>query len=194
MPFTPIADCWKVELVGHHSVTLTPIVNVLHALDTTPHTLATATGLAIGAEDAFHGRRGAWPDEFVWDFARATDAASDIGPQYTSVVFAGEVGTAGHFGGSQVSVLIKLLTAFRGRSYRGRIFIPAVSTVAGTNTPDAAQVAQVDNIPSDLNTNWGALPSVPVLAVGSRKLGTCHAVQSWSVEPSIATQRRRVGR
>jgi hypothetical protein len=93
----------------------------------------------------------------------------------------------------QAAAIVKLTTSLRGRSYRGRIFLPWVSEpsaqngrlISGALTPlQAAWTAFVANIITDGGE----------LVVASYKLSTAQAVANAHCETFLATQRRRMQR
>ena len=194
MPFTPIADCWKVELVGHHATTLVPIVNVLHVLDTLTHTDAQAAAIASVFDAWMASTSGHQSNEYGYDFTRVTDAATSTGPQNTDNAGAYANGSAGTSSFAMSSILTKFNTAFRGRSYRGRVYMLAVDGESNDNAVDSSQRTNIAAGWGALATSLAALPQPVYLAVASRKLGVCHAVVTTTVEQLVATQRRRVGR
>jgi hypothetical protein len=93
----------------------------------------------------------------------------------------------------QVAGLIKLVTAKRGRAYRGRVYLPNVS--------EAAQAAgQVDSTTvANTTTAWAAFVAAMAsagthLCVASYKNATQETVVAAAMEHYIATQRRRLKR
>lgn len=94
------------------------------------------------------------------------------------------------------AVLVKLTTAHRGRTARGRLFLPYTGESAMSD-------GNLDSgIQSSMQTEWtafnGAIASdadTPMsIVVASYKLATIENVTSFFVEPVLATQRRRQGR
>jgi hypothetical protein len=95
-----------------------------------------------------------------------------------------------------VSVLVKLSTSLRGRSHRGRVFLPFItegniSNGALSSTPQATMQTGWESFKSNLDSD----PDGPFhLVVASYKLATTHVLSSINVEGMTATQRRRQGR
>ena len=95
----------------------------------------------------------------------------------------------------QVAVVMKEGTGLRGRSHRGRIYLPFVAEVQIANGMLDATSAGL------MSTHWeswrtalnSATPSC-TLVVASYKLHTAAAVESILCEQPLATQRRRQGR
>jgi hypothetical protein len=104
-------------------------------------------------------------------------------------------GQAGDFSPA-TSTLIKETTSLRGRSHRGRIYLPFTGeSVMSNGIIDPTTVAT-------MSTEWNALQGVlaadaltPMsICVASYKLATQIAVDTFFVEGVAATQRRRQGR
>jgi hypothetical protein len=90
----------------------------------------------------------------------------------------------------QVACVVKLTTTERGRSKRGRIFLPWVNEgIADQGTMTASRVTSMQTawttFLSDMSTN-----NCPVV-VASYKLASSAIVQAATVESLFATQRRR---
>lgn len=91
--------------------------------------------------------------------------------------------------------IITLRTAFRGRSKRGRIFLPFMSeniiSAGGLNPTTAANVTAAWNT---FEANMAAA-AIPIgLVVASYKLAVAEDVAALACESVLATQRRRQGR
>lgn len=90
----------------------------------------------------------------------------------------------------QASSLVKLTTATRGRSHRGRIFLPYVGEGNQVNgTLDAGQVATWQASWTEFLEDLGG-----ALVVASYKLSSVSSVTSVLCENKTATQRRRQSR
>jgi hypothetical protein len=92
-----------------------------------------------------------------------------------------------------VACVVKLATAIRGRSYRGRLFLPWLgegSINAGfvDTTPLALMVSAWGSFANAMETGGVAL------GVASYKLATWHQAINVGVEHACATQRRRQSR
>lgn len=93
----------------------------------------------------------------------------------------------------QVSNIIKLLTSKRGRSYRGRLFLPFV--VEATNTQGQLSGAAVTALQAAWVAFLAAMTAAgPNLVVASYKLATADNVVAVLAEKWTATQRRRLPR
>jgi hypothetical protein len=104
-------------------------------------------------------------------------------------------GSAGWSGGSsgdyipQVSAIIKETTALRGRSFRGRVFLPWVGEGV------QASGALISPFAGNLTTAWegfvnALLPDME-LVIASYKLASAEAVENIRCETETGTQRRR---
>lgn len=92
----------------------------------------------------------------------------------------------------QEAAIVKLGTGFRGRSHRGRIFLP------GTAESKSQNGFLTGTTPGDMTVAWATFQgnleaNVPSfqLVVASYKLRTALPVLSLLVENAVATQRRR---
>jgi hypothetical protein len=111
-------------------------------------------------------------------------------------------GTGDWVGGSsgqpipQQANLIKLSTGLRGRSFRGRLFLPWVAENATSNGSIGSSLA------TTITTAWTAFQTAlqadadgPYeLVVASYKLASAHTVTAVGAEPETGTQRRRQSR
>jgi len=114
----------------------------------------------------------------------------------TSVPFNLHLGSASFVGADGTSAvpataaIVKMVTAKRGKSYRGRMFLPYVgegSQVAGTLS---------GSIAADSTAKWvlwanGMSADGVHLCIVSALLGTSEDVTNLAVETSLGTQRRR---
>jgi len=92
-----------------------------------------------------------------------------------------------------LSVVISLQTALRGRSYRGRIFLPF--TAEGAQNDGGISSAQA----SSVNGDWGTFIAAMAadswqMVVASYKLATAEDVASTVVKSVCGSQRRRQSR
>lgn len=140
----------------------------------------------------------------MWDWVAATAVVDDVavtpldGVTGTDHFSTGSPAkwTGGGLGQAlpQVAGIIKLTTGFRGRSHRGRIFIPFIGegeTATGTLI-DVAAVQAAWSAFEDAVELDGTTPVT--MGVASYKLGTFTATSSVFAEPKTATQRRRMSR
>lgn len=93
----------------------------------------------------------------------------------------------------QAAAIVKFVTAKRGRSYRGRVFLPFI----GENAQDTGTIGS--DLVAEGQTAWGAFLSaltdeavVPVIA--SYLHATAEPILTHRYEPMTATQRRRQDR
>jgi len=119
----------------------------------------------------------------------------DLGHAFTSVHFAtgSPAKWSGQAGGQvipQGAAVITERTNLRGRSHRGRIYLPAIDeSVQNDGVLDAATVASSQTAWNTFLTAMGATNSQPVVA--SYKLSTESGITSYVVRPKLRTQRRR---
>jgi hypothetical protein len=198
MPFIRIADTAKVEILGHNSQSAQPFANVLHvrltdANQTIPH-LINIWGVF---DTALSGALGFWPVAAYFDAIRVTGLASATAPQYFDTLTPGTQGTQAGHAMPGVCVLSKLLTASRGKSYRGRIYWgPMASSVSSdqAGTVGSGFIADANALTSSIQTGLQALTPASNIVVASRKLGISTDIVSADAEPIVAYQRRRNGR
>jgi hypothetical protein len=122
-----------------------------------------------------------------------TDVRSPSNPQF--VVPWNVAGTAsGAPLPNAVAAMISWSTALRGRSFRGRSYLPGFTeSVSDGNSPDAGTITALEAFADDLIANYGG-GSGPALGVASRKLGVLNPITARSVSAKWRTQRRRNGR
>lgn len=114
-------------------------------------------------------------------------ATNTLGFQNTSD-FAGQGGSQAII---QCAALIKLATNKRGRSFRGRIYLPGVGESAQENG------ILVTGIDTDTTASWVEFLNLMVaderpLMVASYTLGSAEQVTNVVCEHAVATQRRRM--
>jgi hypothetical protein len=105
---------------------------------------------------------------------------------------------AGNTGGDMIPAaaqVVKLPTTLRGRSHRGRVFLPFIAETAQANGAADASVT------ATMTTQWNAWETALVahspswsFVVASYKLATANAVGTILVEGELGTQRRRQSR
>jgi hypothetical protein len=189
--FTPIPGCCKVECVGHDNFDGRPIVNVLHASCGTSPTLAQLTAIGAAVSSTFSSHAGAFPDTYTFDNVVVTDLNSSSGPQ--AVVLVALAGSGGDAVPAECGV-VELYSSLRGRSYRGRVYIPIANNVTfvdGGGTTTGWQTA----ILSYFTALQAAIVAVSAgfsLVIASRKLGTWEAVQSVAARVLLGWIRRRL--
>lgn len=164
-------------------------VNVMHFLSVTltPAQIATALGAHIQA------------NQLGTMVGQAEARTVDITPldgttatqRFALANWSGPLATGDYSPAS--AVLVKLTTALRGRSNRGRIFLPFPSESKISNgIVDATTVG-------NMTTAWLAFDNAmatagATLQVTSYKHANTHALTNISVENVLATQRRRQSR
>jgi hypothetical protein len=187
MPFVHILDTVKVEILAHSVTTLQPIVNVIHAsLADGSQTLANITNIAEAVSDAHAADVTQFGDEYYLDAVRATGLATATSPQWTEVSDKGASGT-GASAPMNACAIVKLQSAFRGRSFRGRIYFSPLKQTYVSNGSFMTSGAQA---------TFGVWFTDVQAALGaSRKLGLSINATSGVCEPEMGSQRRRlVGR
>lgn len=196
MPPTPIPNGLRVIIHGHSAGSLlqweiTPGLN-----DTADHTdvlMGDIADAVVGWVNASMKNRlvdSAVVDEVIVEDLDATFTPPVLRP----ITVAGTVG--GNPAGGQVAAITTLNTGRPGRSYRGRIFWPEVSStdinaLDGT-TLDADAVAAYDTSVNALQTALTAASATCTLAVISRLLSNAEPVLSVKTRSYLGTQRRRV--
>jgi hypothetical protein len=195
MPFHPIVHTVKIELVGHDTVTLTPIVNVMHGnLDDDAPTSAETLAIAQATHDVVVTTdwRNAVVSNMTYDYVRVTSLQAADSPQST-VPFAPGITGDGDLGIAGVCAIQKLTSIERERTGRGRIFLPMApsDSVSSANVISDSQRGRVNTAVTALRTALQALTPACDLVVASRKLGVSFLLVSDACEALVAFQRRR---
>lgn len=198
MPFIPIANTAEIRIKGHDITTLQPVENVLHCvLATADQTAANVANIALAIKTAVAGQLGAFSGDLQFDSVTCRGLSSVTAPESVVSFSPGTTGSAGAVKDPTASGLVKLFTALRGRSYRGRVYWGGLSDLAitaGTYALTSGQVTAYTNLMSAISSALVALTPASELAVASRKHGTSEIVTAFLVESLIATQRRRLPR
>lgn len=130
----------------------------------------------------------------------ATDITSSTGQTVTSIVNTGDTGGVTTTGGpNQVALAITRATALRGRSYRGRIFIP-VLTNASLDSSRTFSPTAVANFVAALgvlqasSAALGFIESVKSLRNNNanRSSGVLTPITEYRADTRVDTQRRRL--
>lgn len=137
---------------------------------------ATTTNTTIGSLDITKLDGGSLTQHYVTSGAPkwvGTQTAGDISPQ--------------------VAALVKHVTGVRGRSHRGRSYLPAVAETANSNG------TIVPGVVTELQTGWNNFLDAMTGAdwapvVASYLLATAEPITNYVVEALTATQRRRMHR
>jgi len=170
-------------------------VNVMHFYSeeagATPEQLATdldaqATGSMWGC---------IVPSASVSDIAITPLDGSTATSHYTPATPAHWVGQNGTDFVPQVAAIIKLTTGLRGRSHRGRLFLPFIEEGAISNgLLLSATRSGVEGAWQDFGDHMLATAHVWALGVASYKLATFEGASTITCEGVLGTQRRRQGR
>lgn len=198
-PYIPIANVAKIEVFMTQDVQ--HIENVFHAYAPSGFTGGSLEDLATVVDDWVTGsymiKIGSQVD---YNGVKITDLTTESGPVYEmsrAVPVAGAIGSGERYP-AQNSAVISWNTAQRGRSFRGRTYVPGLrSTFCSGSTLTNAFI-------NDLSTAFGNLKAdladagytlvIASLCNGKawRTTGTFAAVTTFSVNPTVATQRRRL--
>lgn len=192
MPLPVIANTYRVALLWSHSDLGSDAVNVMHfrKAGATPVDLATKIDSHVG--------------NTMWNFqdSHAVVNEVDVTPlDGTTVTYPFLTGAPTKWKGfssshdviPQGAAVMKILTAKRGRSYRGRLYLPWVAETFSTNgVLDATTV-------TNMTTAWSTFVSAMSgdgydLVVASYLLETAEDAIAIACEPMLATQRRRLKR
>jgi hypothetical protein len=192
MPLPVIADTFRVVLNWEEGASND--VNVMHVRDLTGvMSAATVSGIIEGAPVAgcwTSLSNGAHMTKLQVTPLDGTTATHEESVSTSDPKWAGQ--SASDYLPA-VAVVVKLLTLTRGRSYRGRVFLPMTGEAVVSNgqitsgTQTAAQTGW-----ETFFTNLLAADIEPVVA--SYKLSVATTVEELLVETDLATQRRRQSR
>lgn len=190
MPALPvIADVYRVALNWTDSGQ--SAVNVMHILRSGATASVIAASVDANVTTAMWGTvvNGASVNHLVvtpLDGAGASYTLNTTGAKWT-----GSGGVADPC--VQCAVMIKLSTTLRGRSNRGRLYLPFTSeAVSGGGVIAAGTQTTVQNAWNAFLTAMVAAGSQPVVA--SYLHATQHPVSAYTVELAMGTQRRRQSR
>jgi hypothetical protein len=197
MGFVAIANTAKVEILGHNTDSLVPIATIMHITCGATPTQSLLAEYAEAINDAYNDSsiNVAYPNNYNRDNVTVTDLNSVSGPQAVDTGASG-VGGADAMTAPQACALLKLTTAKRGRSYRGRVYFPIPGDVltTGDGNVSSGQITHILAWYDAMASNLAGASTASSFVVASRKLGTSQVVTGRAVEPTVATQRRRVGR
>jgi hypothetical protein len=193
--FVAIAGASKVEFVGHHVNTLVPIVNVMWVDTGAGPSAAHLAAIAGVFEAQYTANKNFWPASYQHDFTRVTDYNTSTGPQVTDSSGAA-VGAGGTACSPQVCGIMQVITAKRGRSFRGRWYFPLDQLLVNADQTETTATWQSrgDLWADDVIAGLAALSPSVVFGVASRKLGTIEPATDITQELQVGTQRRRNGR
>lgn len=199
MAFIPVENCVQIQLVYLYDGQV--VENVLHYAGQTPASENTLTNLA---NDAFTSWQTTWrtkqPTSLALTKVIATDISSQNGASIEVPHSTANTGTVNEEGmPSNVCYLISLKTANRGRSYRGRLYLPGVCEGAIiVNTIGNAVVAALQDsytywdYLSDDGDPWALVVASRYHNKAPRSTGITTNVTSFHVDPTVASQRRRL--
>lgn len=201
MPFIPFSNVAQFNIRADYLSV--PIENVLNfRIGTGPITASNLNDAAtILAEQWVLAMMGNFTSGYIFREVHAVDLTSATGPIATVTLGAG---TAGGNGADNepgnVAFCLSLRTASRGRSFRGRVFLPAIRSSETTDnhlssTRISGFITAMETIMTEmLAADW-------TLVIASRRhngidrtAGVATAVTSvLAVDDRIDTQRRRLG-
>lgn len=191
-PLPIITSTWRVAFNWFDSTTAVTAENVMHFREG-------STGvLALSAAIDSHVTAGMWQQTTANQVIQSLDLTPLDGSGLTQHFITGSgVKYSGDLSGGdyipQGCMLVKNLTGVRGRSHRGRVYLPWVAeSVQSNGTLTAANVASCTTAWNTFLAAMRADEWAPVVA--SYTLGTAEDTIAFTVEPKMATQRRRMHR
>lgn len=167
MPFVPGTDLVKIAHIGRNPegsifvntlwcTVPNPIALVQSDADDTYADIAgayTSSGLAASLSDQWHS-----------DEVTITDWTTATSPQFSSNASAFSGGFAGEPLPPGVSLVLKLTTDLRGRSFRGRQYLSGFCEASSDGRPASAVMVQANDYWDDLTTALAVRSWVPVIA------------------------------
>ena len=192
-PLPIITDAFYCAISGTHGGTPWAVTFGIH--DTTgvhtPAQVATAVSTAWAATDSF----GHIQVTSVTISDLAVTELNGVSPTYHLASPAGGAGQkVGGAADVQTACAFKLLTGTRGKSHRGRMMIPGVSSAYLTATSAGWDIHGTTPHLEDVWPAWDAsLGADYSQCVISRKLSTAGIVTSASPRTTLGTVRRRAG-
>jgi hypothetical protein len=195
MPFVPIPDTVKVEILGQDTSTLKDVVNVMHVETSSPGDGAQQTSIG----NLFHTWLSSIASEvlatqYVGSTITVTDISVADGTQ--TVIDASDItGSAGTSNAAGNCALAKLTTGLTGRSNRGRTFVGPIQSAAmlgGVLTSGARSA--ITSAYTTLMDGLVALGDPAALCIASKVLGASEPVTTVVCELLPAYQRRRGAR
>lgn len=190
-PFKPIPLTAKVEVVGHNGNTSKPIVNVLHALVGSSPTLAQLNAIGTAVMQGYSASHADIGAEWTIDECIVTDLNSATGPQSTQTFTLTQPSATG--AGPALCACVEFFTALRGRSYRGKAYVPLAQShyTAADGSVGGGGIAAYQNLFVNVTNNLLALTPASELVVASRKLSQSFGVTSIQCRYLIGLMRRR---
>jgi hypothetical protein len=198
MAFVAIPDAWKVTLVGQSGASLRPWAMTFGVKDTDTHNLARAVDVSQGFLSWWEAQLQALVstnDTLV--SIDVLDAADPTGVSLHRVTGLPENGShSGDPAGGQVAAITTFLTGARGRSNRGRSFLPGITASfinAGDGTSlDSDAQASIQAAYVALTAAIDAKASGAVHAILSKKDVEAKPVLAYLTRRYLGTQKRRV--
>lgn len=194
--FQPVTNGISVVMnQKYHEVTIANVLHYKSAVDPIPLSLLQDICTNLWTHCGY-ALRGMMSNEWKLESIVATDISNELGLQAAYGPGGGLVGTLGAGLPGNVAGVVSLMTAYRGRSFRGRIYFSGIpeSLVSG-NTLDATWAAAASDFTSGLRTL--SLSNID-LAVCSRvhngvkrTVGIVTPVTDYFVNRHVDSQRRR---
>lgn len=188
MPLPIITDVFRCAVEQHNSVTNTSAYSIIHIIDGSQ----TASQIGTHVNAAFHATN-FWDNMANTTHLVGTNVTPLDGVGTSVFVPAGSNTAAGSATGDPIPAVCQTVTLYtdkRGRSYRGRIYMPFVAEsklTAGIIDPTGTATAQADATAfmTTLASTTGGI------VVASYLLSTSELVTSVLVRGKASTQRRR---
>jgi hypothetical protein len=199
MIFVPVPNTAKIELV--YSIDGQTLENVMHFVGANPPTETDLTNLAADARLMWHGTfRNIQALGCQLVKIKATDCSSEDGAAIEYTTLLPDTGTISEeMMSNNVTACVSLKTAKRGRSYRGRIYVPGLPISAvSTNTLTTTVVNYLNSYFSEWNwldndgEPWGLVVASRYHNNQPRVIGVTTPVTSFITNSTVASQRRRL--
>lgn len=198
-PYIPVINTAKVELFMRSDGQ--QIANVFHVLSSVAFNPVSLAEVVSAFEEWCVGNYfPAIGAQVTLNSIKATDLSSESGSVYEKTpdeALAGGV-TGGEAFPNNSTVVLKWLTSQRGRSYRGRTYVPGMrSSIASINTllptPYAAIVAAASQLWSQVRAaGWDLAVVSYCNGKEWRTTGVATPIVSWALDETLDSQRRRL--
>lgn len=199
MAFIPVQNTAEVVLQGKQGTA--DAFNTLYFEQGEPFTVGDLEALLTLVEDW-------WGDmiaplvvpQFTMPSMKATSLQTEFAPSITDSDFLVHAGTyAGVPNPAQVSMVVTFRTENRGRSFRGRNYVPGTpqAELFDTSTWQADYIASMTAAYEDLATRLNATPFTHVVVSRvsfgvPRLLGLATPVNAYQARSKVGTQRKRI--
>lgn len=197
MAFQSVID--GISLVINQEFHGVPIANVLHYKSSvTPIPLSLLQDLCNNFwTHAGYALRGMMSSDWKLVSVIATDLTSELGLQATYAPGGGMTGQLGVGLPGSVAGVVSLATAYRGRSFRGRIYLSGIpeSLVAGNELDTAWHSAAASFVDGLLTMNLSNVQLAVCSRVHNgvkRQAGIVNVVTDYFINREVDSQRRRV--